>query len=181
MVQLATVALVLLAPPNLQGISLLRLIVPLLVIGFVAAFWFSSLAHLLRKDELHKADKAFAKEREKIKVSAERAKTRVVKQAQKEVAKEARNTHAKANFKVGATFAAAIGVGALMLLTQFLTIGLLMMTTSGGALAGYLYRGRKQTRAALPSDNDSNAKLIEAKSITKLLPPLLKRDKQKSS
>lgn len=186
LVQIATIALVLLAPTDLQGANLLSLIIPLLVIGFVAAFWFSSLAHLMRKDELHRADKAFAKEREKIKVNAERAKTRVVKQAQKEVASEARTTHARANFKVGATFAAAIGMGGLMLLTQFLTIGLLMMATSGGALAGYVYRGRKETRLALPADASSiTPRLVHAtksasKSIVKLIPPLLKREKKQA-
>ncbi len=161
LVQAVTVVLVLLAPPDLQGIGLLRLIIPLLFIGFAVAFWFSSLAHHLRKDELSQVNEKFAKEREHIRVNAERAKARVMKQAQKEVAKEARVTHAKANFKVGATFAGAIGFGALLLLTQFLTIGIVLMTTSGGALAGYLYRGRKMNRVAIPTDK--TAKLIEVK------------------
>lgn len=183
LVQITTVVLVLLAPPDLEGIGLLRLAIPIAFIGFVAAFWFSSQAEHLRKDHLSQAHAGFAKEREKIKVNAERAKTRVVKEAQKEVAKEARITHAKANFKVGAAFAAAIGAGALLLLTQFLTIGLLLLTSSGGAFAGYLYRGRKEARATLAAENsdtsaklDASAKLIEGKSLkNKILPKLLSK------
>ncbi len=155
LVQIATVILVLLAP-DLKGAGFLRLAVPLLFIGFVAAFWFSSLAHHLRKDELLKAKERFAKEREHLMVNAERAKTRVIKQAHKDIAKEAKVTHAKANFKVGATFAGAIGLGALLLITQFLTVGLLLLTTSGGALAGYWYRGRRAAnQAALDSQHQS--------------------------
>ena len=30
-----------------------------------------------------------------------------------------------------------------MLLTEFLTLGIMTLTTAGGALGGYLYRGRK--------------------------------------
>ncbi len=174
LVQIATVVLVLLAPPALEGIGLLRLAIPIVFIGFVAAFWFSSQAEHLRKDHLSKAHAHFAKEREKIKVNAERAKTRVVKAAQKEVAREARITHARANFKVGATFAAAIGAGALLLLTQFLTIGLLLMAMSGGAFAGYLFRGRKEARTAIASDDSGgDAKLVEGKSLTKKIFPKL--------
>ncbi|MEN8214306.1 MAG: hypothetical protein ABFR19_08080 [Pseudomonadota bacterium] len=148
LIQIVTVALVLLAAPaDLQGAGWLRLAIPLLVISVVAALWFNSMAAHLRKDHLARADKRFAKEREKIRVNAERAKTRVVKQAQKDIAREAKTTHAKANFKVGAAFAGAIGAGALMLLTEFMALGLMTLTTAGGALGGYLYRARRETRA----------------------------------
>jgi len=175
LVQVVTVVLVLLAPPDLQGIGLLRLIIPLVFIGCVVAFWFSSMAHHLRKDELSQVNEKFAKERENIRVNAERAKARVMKQAQKEVAKEVRVTHAKANFKVGATFAGAIGFGALLLLTQFLTIGIILLTTSGGVLAGYLYRGRKESRVAM--DSGTTGKLIDVNPVKKKFLPTLKSTK----
>ena len=144
LIQMITVVLVLLAPDDLQGIGWLRLALPLLLISVVAAFWFNSMASHLRKDHLARADRRFAKEREKIRVNAERAKTRVVKQAQKDIAREAKTTHAKASFKVGAAFAGAIGAGALMLLIGSMTLGLSILTTAGGALGGYLYRARKE-------------------------------------
>jgi hypothetical protein len=86
---------------------------------------------------------SFAKEREDIKVKAERAKTRIVKQAQKDIAKEATITHAKANFKVGASFAGVMGVGALFVFAQMVTAGLLTMTAAGGAIGGYYWRGKR--------------------------------------
>lgn len=149
LVQAATVVVVLLAPADLQGAGLLRVIVPVLVIGFLAAFWFSSLAHHLRKDHLAKVSEQFARERENLRVNAERSKARAMKQAQKDIVKEARTAHAKANFKVGAAFAGVIGAGALLLLTQFLTVGIIALSTGAGALGGYLYRGRQEKAAAL--------------------------------
>lgn len=174
LVQIVTVILVLWAPSDLQGIGLLRLIVPLLFVGFMAAFWFSSMAQHLRKDELAKAREQFAREREDLKVKAERAKTRVVKQAQQDIAKEARTTHARANFKVGATFAGAVGFGSLLLLTQFLTIGVILLATSGGALGGYLYRG-KRFKKALASSSDNQPKLITQEAASTAKTKLLKK------
>jgi len=159
LVQSATAIIVLLTPPDLQGWGLLRVIVPALCISFLSAFWFSSLAHHLRKDHLSRANEQFAKERESLRVNAERAKARTMKQAQKDIAREARVTHAKASFKVGAAFAGVIGVGALLLLTQFLTVGIIALSTAGGALGGYLYRGR-QYKTALASSG--RGQLIEA-------------------
>jgi hypothetical protein len=147
LIQAATVAVVLLTPPDLQGWGLLRVIVPALCISFPSAFWFSSMAHHLRKDHLSKANEQFARERESLRVNAERSKARTVKQAQKDIAREARVTHARASFKVGAAFAGLIGAGVLLLLTQFLTVGIIALSTAGGALGGYLYRGRQYKTA----------------------------------
>lgn len=147
LVQAATVVVVLLTPPDLQGWGLLRVIIPALCISFLSAFWFSSMAHHLRKDHLSKANEQFARERENLRVNAERSKARTVKQAQKDIAREARLTHARASFKVGAAFSGVIAVGALLLLTQFLTVGIIALSTAGGALGGYLYRGRQYKTA----------------------------------
>ena len=142
--QAATVALVLLAPQDLSGLAWLRLIIPLLFIGVFTAFWFSTIAKQKNKEELADLHQQHAREREKIQVNAERAKTRLIKKTQKEIAREAKITHGKANFKVGAALAGVMGLGALMLLTQFLTLGIFTLTTAGGVSGGYLYRGRKE-------------------------------------
>ena len=166
LIQVITVVLVLLAPDDLQGIGWLRLALPLLLICVVAAFWFNSMASHLRKDHLARADRRFAKEREKIRVNAERAKTRVVKQAQKDIAREAKTTHAKASFKVGAAFAGAIGAGALMLLIGSMTLGLSILTTAGGALGGYLYRARKEINSKDALAAPGEAKMIKGETLT---------------
>jgi Flp pilus assembly protein TadB len=166
-VQIATVALVMLAPDDLHGLAWFRLIIPLLVVGSFAAFWFGSIAKHHSKDEVYQVKEQHAQEREKIQINAERAKTRLVKKTQQQIAREAKITHSKANFKVGAAFAAAIGAGALMLLTELLTLGLLTITTAGGALGGYIMRARREKidrkYKRLADGNDNKVKVIENK------------------
>lgn len=144
LVQLITAVLIYISPINLDDrMSLLRLVIPLFFMAFIVAFWFSSLSSHLRKDSEHKMKDNFAKEREELKVKAERSKRRIVKQAQKDIATEAKITHAKANFKVGAAFAGVMGVGALFVFAQMVTAGLLTMTAAGGAIGGYYWRGKR--------------------------------------
>ncbi len=144
LVQTITALLIYISPINFDdGMSLLRLVIPLFFVALVVAFWFSSLSLHLQKDSEHKMKDSFAKEREEIRVKAEEAKTRIVKQAQKDIANEAKLTHAKANFKVGAAFAGVMGVGALFVFAQMVTAGLLMMTATGGAIGGYYWRGKR--------------------------------------
>ena len=144
LVQLITAVLIYISPINLDdSSSLLRLVLPLFFMALMVAFWFSSLSSSFQKDTEHKMTNKFAKEREELRVKAERAKTRVVKQAQKEIAKEATVTHAKANFKVGVAFAGVMGVGALFIFAQLITAGLLTMTAAGGVIGGYYWRGKR--------------------------------------
>ncbi|MCK5810412.1 MAG: hypothetical protein KAH00_04945 [Cocleimonas sp.] len=167
LVQLATVALIFLSP-DLEGYAWLRLAFPIVMVGFFASFWFQSMAKDKSKDQLtnlkdehnkaqakredsYLAEKAtindkHLKETAKIQINAERAKTKLVKQTQKQIAREAKVTHGKANFKVGATFAAAIGAGALMLLIELFTFGLMTLTTAGGAMGGYYLRAKKESK-----------------------------------
>jgi hypothetical protein len=167
LVQIATVALVFLSP-DLEGYAWLRLALPLFVISVFAAFWLQSMAKHKSKDDLavlkdkhlkekvkredsYVAEKAVLSDRHlkqtaKIQLNAERAKTKVVKQAQQQIAREAKLTHGKANFKVGASFAAVIGAGALMLLIELFTFGLMTLTTAGGALGGYFLRAKRERK-----------------------------------
>ncbi len=170
LVQVLTIVLVRLSPGELEGANLLRLAIPLGFISLAVAFWFASLAEHHRKDDIAKIQGEFAKEREKLRVNAERAKTRVVKKAQQDIAKEAKTTHAKANFKVGAAVAGAMGVGALFIFAQMLTVGLLTLTTAGGAMGGYYLRGRRAEQKGLRADDvaSSDVKVIEAEPRFKL-------------
>lgn len=142
LVQISTVLLVFLAP-DLTGVGWLSLIIPLLVISFFAAIWFASLAKHQIKDEVNAATTQHAREKEKLQLNAERAKTRLVKKTQQQIARESKIAHSKANFKVGAAFAGTIGLGGIMLITELLTLGLLTISTAGGALGGYLFRAKK--------------------------------------
>ncbi|RUM75839.1 MAG: hypothetical protein DSZ11_01450 [Sulfurovum sp.] len=143
LVQLITGTLIALSPSEFNVVGILRLITPLLFVSLVVAFWFTSLAANFRKDSEAKIKSSFAKEKEEIKVNAEKAKIKVVKEAQRDIAREAKVTYAKANFKVGAAFAGTLAIGALFVLAQMVTVGLLTLTAAGGGAAGYYYRGRR--------------------------------------
>ena len=149
LVQLVTIALFFAGTQTGQENMQLLLTIGLLEILFsvLAAFWFAATARELHLQELDSLKEAHAREREKIKVNAERQKSKIVSASEKKILKETRRAHAKASFKVGAAFASALAVGGLMLYTQFVTFGLLILTTAGGGLAGYLTRGRQMQLA----------------------------------
>ena len=144
LLQAITVALVLIAPADLVAWSWLRLAAPVLIVGVLTAFWFGAVAAHQRKDEISRLQENHAKEREAIRVNAERAKAKVVKQAHQETLQEVRRTSTQAKIKVGLAFAGAAAIGGLLLLTQFMTLGLLTLTAAGGALGGYLLRIRQE-------------------------------------
>lgn len=76
---------------------------------------------------------------------------------------EVRRTSTQANIKVGMAFAGAAGIGGLLLLTQFMTLGLLMLTTAGGALGGYVVRIRQEkAKANVLTSTSPNSRLINA-------------------
>lgn len=169
LVQAATVALVVLTfQVDQQGLWIAAGLMAS-ILGLVTAFWFGSIAEHIGKDALARVQEKHARDRERLRVKAEKDKTRVIEQSHKQIAKAASRAHAKANFKVGAAFAAAVGAGVLMLFTQFLTVGLLTLTTAGGALVGYGVRARqelaarkKKTAGSLPPKPRA-MRVIEAK------------------
>ncbi len=155
--QVATYVLILLAPVELNETGILRLTVPLLFIALTIAFWFSSIA-------VHHSKDSFTNERDKLRTDTERYKERITKEAQNNIIKEATKTHAKANFKVGAAFAASLGVGALFIFAQMITAGLLALAASGGALGGYYWRGKQLAKKKLIEiDTLKDRDLIESK------------------
>ncbi len=129
--------------------------------SILAAFWFSSIARQRHRDELAGIREEHAREREKIKVNAERQKARILSKSHKEILNESRRSQTAANLKIGAAFAGALLFGGIMLYTQFVTFGLLVLTTAGGGLAGYLAKGRQ---IALVRKKEKNKRLSPPKS-----------------
>ncbi len=144
-----------------------------LICGTLAAFWFAAIARDMYKNEytqmleLHalererillaaereKADIAaqrselqeqHARERERILVDAEKEKAGIALESYRHIEKEIRKANAKANFKVGAAFATAVGAGGIMLFSQLVTVGMVVLVASGSGLAGYLARARQE-------------------------------------
>ena len=142
--QVITIALVLFTPADLENWGWLRLMIPVLIAGFLTAFWFGSIAAHQCKDEISRLKEYHAKERETIRVNAERTKSKIVKQVQRKTQREVRRSSTKANIKVGLAFAAAAGLGGLLLLTQFMSFGVLTLTAVGGVLGGYVFRVRQE-------------------------------------
>ena len=127
--------------------ELLLIIIGLgLMLSVLASLWFASIATHRHKDQLSKTIEQYAREREDIRVKAERQKIKIIRQSQQQISRETGRAHAKANFKVGAAFAGMAAIGALMLFTQFVTAGLLVMSTAGGGVMGYLMRRRQELR-----------------------------------
>ena len=146
-IQAATVAMTFAAIKSGDHELWLAIVLLALMIGLVTAFWFSTLANLAKKDALARANDEFNKEREKFRVNAERQKTRLLRKSHEEIRKETNRAHAQSSFKLGAGFIGIVAAGTLMIFSQLLTLGLLTLAVSGGALGGYLIRARQENAA----------------------------------
>ena len=175
--QAITIALVLIAPADLKNWGWLRLAIPLLIAGFLTVFWFGSIAARQRKDEISRLKESHAKERETIRVKAERSKTELAKQAQRKTLQEVRRSSRRASIKIVLAFAGAAGLGGLLLLTQFMSLGILTLAGFGGALGGYLLRMRQEKgKLQLPhegrdTDRMMNVTPVKSKHPTRIKPP----------
>ncbi len=157
LLQVISVAVVFLSMNSLNDVyGWLRILVPLGAVTVLVAFWFSAIALDLRKDEIMKLRENHAKEREKIRVNAERAKQKASKEALNQATQEIRRSTAKANIKMGAAFAGAAAVGGFLLITQFMMLGTLVLTTAGGTLGGYLFRLKQESNKKRNEQTDAN-------------------------
>ena len=132
-----------------------------LLFTLLTSFWLSSLARQHHQEQLDAINEAHAREREEIRVHAERQKTRFVNRKHRELRKNQRRIEAGANLKIGAISAAAILFGVTMLSAQLVTFGLLILATTGGTLAGYLIRARQidsRHSVARPTEKNENRK-----------------------
>ena len=143
-IQAATVAMALAAIKSDDQELWLAVLLLALILGLVTAFWFSSIASHAKKDALAHARDEFSKEREKLRVNAERSKTRLIRKSHEEIRKETNRAHARSSFKLGAGFVGIVAAGSLMIFSQLLTLGLLSLAVVGGALGCYLIRVLKE-------------------------------------
>ena len=158
-IQAATVAMTLAAIKTDSQELWLAVLLLAFMIGLVTALWFTSIAGHAKKDALAQARDEFSKEREKLRVNAERQKTRLLRKSHEEIRKETNRAHASSNFKLGAGFIGIVAAGALMIFSQFLTLGFLTLAFGGGALGGYLLRVRQEAvsrhKEAIAGSNES--------------------------
>lgn len=132
---------------------------------------FQEREELTRSMERTRADvmQQASSEREKLTRSMERTRADAMQQASSEREQLVRKTHddiikaerrasRSANMKVGAAFTLVTVAGVGLLFIQFMTLGLLTITTASGALGGYLLRW-KQTRRVMQLNAESGVPL----------------------
>jgi len=183
LVQLVVLALYLTnAGGSLEALAV-RVLLPALVVTLVTALWFGNLSRIASDRRHAELVERHAREREQLKVDAvvqrervkgdaARERERTLERLHRESRKAERRVDRMANLKVGLAGLSVVGVGVLFLLTELLTLGLLTITTSAGALGGYLLRWR-QTRGRAATTSvivpDAAPRLIEGKA-TSLTP-----------
>jgi hypothetical protein len=117
-------------------------------IGTLVAFWFNTIVAADRHRTVSRVSERFSKEREKIRVKAEQIRAKVGRDnALLEGKLRSRGTMG-ANLKTGVVVGGAVGLGVAMMLAQFVTLGLLTLTTAGGAALGYTVRVRQEKSIA---------------------------------
>jgi cobalamin biosynthesis protein CobD/CbiB len=143
LVQTATAILVLVALRTESHEVWVLLALLALTLCLLTAFWFASITTHAKKDATAQLREGFSREREKIRVRAEREKSKVMEKSHQQIIKDRSRTQAKADTKSAVLFTGVLALGGIMVFTQFFTFGLLLMTTAGGALGGYLLRSRQ--------------------------------------
>jgi hypothetical protein len=125
-----------------------------------AALWLASLARGHSHEALIRAEGHLARERERHKRLAAEERAKAVENTHRQVQRESQRVQNRSNVKLYTAFAGVAGLGTLLLLTQFLSLGVLLISSSGGAVAGYLLRIRQETRRRTLQEPDAAPLLI---------------------
>lgn len=115
-----------------------------LIVGILSAFWFTAIAREMYKSAQAELHQAHSREREKILLNAEREKASIASESYRQIEKATSKAHTRANLKVGLACAGAAAAGGIMIFSQLVTVGMLILVASGSGLAGYLARARQE-------------------------------------
>ena len=149
-----------------------QFIIVAVAFGITAAvlttFWFGAIVQNVQKSTHAKLQAKHAQDREKIIRRAEREKAKVTSESYQQREKVAQKANAKANFKVGAVSAVAIGTAGLLIFSQLVTVGMMVLVATGSGLAGYLLRVRQdrlssKSQTPLPKVIEGTTQQIGAK------------------
>lgn len=111
----------------------------------VMAFWFSALARQHNFAAMESLKEAHAKEREELRVDAERQKNKLANKKNKELLRETKRAHAMANIKTSSIVISLVLLGGtLVVYSQFIAFGSMLLTAGGGSLLGYLARAKQE-------------------------------------
>ena len=133
------------------------------LIGVIAALWFSSITGHASQHSFVRASEKFNRQRDRIRRQAEKEKTREIKDSHQQLLRETRRVQSRSTMKLGAAMTGIAGLGVLLLFTQFMTLGLLAVSATGGALLGYGIRARQYP--ALGHSSDTGQTQLTEKSV----------------
>ena len=114
-----------------------------ILIGVIAALWFSAISSHASHHSFVRASEKFNRQRDYLRRQAEKEKTKEIKDGHRQVLRETRRVRNRSTVKLGVAMAGIAGLGVLLLFTQFMTLGLLAVSATGGALLGYGVRARQ--------------------------------------
>lgn len=112
--------------------------------GTLAAMWFVSLANHASRAALAKAGEKYGRRQENALRRAEKEKEKEIRAAEKRAVRELKRARQQTSVRLGAALAGVSTVAVALLFTQFMTLGLLAVAASGGALLGYRLRARQE-------------------------------------
>jgi len=113
------------------------------LIGLIAALWFSAIASYTSQQSFARASEKFNRQRDRLRQQVDKEKTREIKDGHRQVLRETRRLQNRSTLKLGLAMTGVAGLGVLLLFTQFMTLGLLAVSATGGALLGYGVRARQ--------------------------------------
>jgi hypothetical protein len=148
-----------------------------LLIGVIAALWFSAIASHASQHSFVRASEKFNRQRDRLRRQSEKEKTREIRDSHKQVLRETRRVQSRSTMKLGVAMTGIAGLGVLLLFTQFMTLGLLAVSATGGALLGYGVRARQypaigqapgKTVGSLPENPADDGRVLPGE---KIVPP----------
>lgn len=116
----------------------------LIISSFIFSYWIKLLSDIRIKDSVAHEREKYLAERERIKIQAEQEKFDMLRDTHKLVSREAAKASARANTKIGLIAAVAVAGGVMLIAAQMFALGLLILSTAGGGLGGYLMRLRQE-------------------------------------
>jgi len=141
-----------------------------ILIGVIAALWFSTITSHASQHTLFRASEKYNRQRDRIRREAEKEKTREIRNSHQQVLRETRRVQNRSTLKLGAAMTGIAGLGVMLLFTQFMTLGLLAVSATGGALLGYGIRARQypatgRSPDALPGDAPARGRVLPGEKV----------------
>ena len=94
------------------------------LIGVIAALWFSAIASHASQHSFARASEKFNRQRDRLRRQTEKEKTKEIRDSHKQVLRETRRVQGRSTMKLGVAMTGIAGLGVLLLFTQFMTLAL---------------------------------------------------------